>query len=161
MKTEGAHGIKRVLTDLYQHGLAGIVLVGAATADQQLQDAILSKMRKLSSKQTNELFTGFGPLSSFSAKTAVAYALGLIDVQTRQRLDGVRKIRNSFAHADELTTFNDANVRTLMSKLPPDAPTDKKNEQLYFWHLCQVEEHLVASAGPHIRRSSAEGRMEA
>jgi hypothetical protein len=61
---------------------AAIVLLGAAIADQQIQDAILTKMKKLSRKLEDELFTAYGPLSSLSAKTAVAYALDILDTTT-------------------------------------------------------------------------------
>src|SRR5260221_5494128 len=78
---------------------ASAVLLGAAIADQQLQDAILTRMRKLSRKLENEHFTGYGPLSSLSAKIALAYALGLVDATAHKRLTVARQIRNKFAHA--------------------------------------------------------------
>ena len=90
-------------TQLRTH--ASTALLGAAISDQQLQDAILSKMRKLSRRLEEELFTGYGPLSSLSAKIALAYALELLDTTAHKRLTVARQIRNKFAHADDLLTF--------------------------------------------------------
>ena len=154
-KPIGLGAVPILLNDFYQRGLAGFVLLGAAIADQQLQDAILSKMRKLTRKETDELFTGFGPLGSLSAKTAMAYALGLMDARTRDRLHGIRRIRNRFAHAEELMNFKHPDIKALMAKLPQDAPSEKREEHVYMWHLGEVETHLVATAGPQIRRSGA------
>ena len=83
---------KLTLTDIYQRTHAGAVLLGAAIADQQLKNALLTKMRKLSRKLEKELFTGYGPLSSLSAKIALAYALGFIDNITRSRLTVARSL---------------------------------------------------------------------
>jgi hypothetical protein len=144
---------KPTLTDIYQRTHAGAVLLGAAIADQQLKNALLTKMRKLSRKLEKELFTGYGPLSSLSAKIALAYALGLIDNITRSRLTVARKVRNEFAHAEDVITFQHPEIRRLLARFPPDCDTGAKNEFLYMWHLVQVESHLVSIAGPHIRKS--------
>ena len=133
---------------------AGVVLACAAIVDQQLQDAILTKMKKLSRKIENELFTAYGPLSSLSAKIAVAYALGLVDATTYRRLTVARQIRNKFAHAADLLNFESLEIATLLAKFPTDCDKPVKNEHFYIWHLQQVELHLVNTAGPHIRKPS-------
>ena len=134
---------------------AGAALTGAAIADQQLQDALLTKMKKLSRKLEDELFKGYGPLSSLSAKIALAYALGLVDSTTHKRLTVMRQIRNKFAHADDFTTFESPEIRRLLAQFPADCDEQLKNEFLYMWHLGQVESHLVTTAGPHILKPSA------
>lgn len=45
-----------------------------------------------------ELLTGQGGLSSFSARISVAYAVGLISLRAADDLHLVRRIRNDFAH---------------------------------------------------------------
>lgn len=147
--------IDDVFNEVYRRTHASTVLLGAAIADQQLQDALLTKMAKLSRKLEEELFTGYGPLSTLSAKIALAYALGLIDHTARKRLTVMRQIRNKFAHADDFLTFETPAVQQLMSKFPSDCEGGERHERLYLWHLVQVESHLVATAGPHIRKSSA------
>ena len=105
-------------------------MLGAAIADQQLKNALLTKMRKLSRKLEKELFTGYGPLSSLSAKIALAYALGFIDNITRSRLTVARKVRNEFAHAEDVITFQHPEIRRLLARFPPDCDTGAKNEYL-------------------------------
>ena len=90
-----------LLTELLRKTHVSTALVGAAIADQQLQDAILTKMRPLNRDQRGRLFTGYGPLSSLSAKIDIAFAMGLLDSVTYDRLSVVRRIRNLFAHADQ------------------------------------------------------------
>lgn len=63
-------------------------------------------MVNLKNDVRDKLFTGYGPLASFSAKIDMAFALGLIDAEQRKTLNHVRHIRNVFAHADELLHFN-------------------------------------------------------
>jgi DNA-binding MltR family transcriptional regulator len=137
------------------HAHASIVLLGAATADQQLQDAIITKMKKISRKLEDELFTAYGPLSSLSAKIAVAYALDLVDATAYKRLTVARQIRNKFAHANEFITFESTEIAKLLAKFPPDCDRPIQGYEFYVWHLEQVEKHLVKTAGPHIRKPSS------
>ena len=133
---------------------ASAALLSAAIADQQLQDALLSKMRTLTRALNDELFTGYGPLSSLSSKIALAYALGLLDSAAHKRLTIARQIRNRFAHANELITFESPEIQRLLCQFPNDCDQDIKNEFLYLWHMQQVEAHLVSTAGPQIRKST-------
>jgi DNA-binding MltR family transcriptional regulator len=134
---------------------AGIALIGAAIADQQLQDALLTKMRKLSRKLQDELFSGYGPLSSLSAKIALAYALGLIDSVAHKRLTVARQIRNKFAHSGDIITFASPEIGQLLAKFPSDYEKSITNEFLYLWHLQQAELNLVESAGTDICKPSS------
>ena len=146
-----------VLNNLQLRMHAGIAVLGAAIADQQLEDAILTKMHKLSRKLHDELFTGYGPLSSLSSKIALAYALDLIDRTTYKRLTVARRIRNKFAHADEFLDLSSPPISQLLKKFPSDSERKLTNEYLYLWHLQQVEAHLVITAGPRIKKSTAAG----
>ena len=47
------------------------------------------------------MFEGVGPLSTFSAKAKLAFALKLVDSDQFHNLEIVRKIRNTFAHSFE------------------------------------------------------------
>lgn len=50
-------------------------------------------------KQLNrELYEGYGPLSSFSAKILFLYALGVISEEGKSELQIIKNIRNIFAH---------------------------------------------------------------
>src|SRR5258707_6979450 len=78
----------------------GLVLAGAAFLDDALRELLTAALRgNLSKRDRNQLFTHFGPLSTFSGRTLMAYGLGLIDERTRNSLDHLRsKIRNHFSH---------------------------------------------------------------
>lgn len=133
---------------------AGIALMGAAICDQQLQEALLTRMRKLRPALEKSLFFGYGPLSSFSAKIDLAYALELLDDKSYKRLSIARKIRNTFAHTDEFLNFESPDVVELINKLPEDGGKTLENSKLYLWHLQQVEAHLVSVAGSTILKPS-------
>lgn len=151
-KTSSLRGTFR---QLLQHTHAGTALIGAAIADQQLQDALLTKMRSLSRKLTDSIFSGYGPLSSFAAKIDLAFAFELIDEPTHERLTAARKIRNSFAHSDKFLTFDSPEISSALNKLPYNGNKALSNQDLYVWHLTAVEAHLVSVAGPTILKPSA------
>jgi hypothetical protein len=77
-----------------------IALVAATALDEFLKAAILTRLIKLTADEHEDLFgpNVSAPLSSFSARIKIGYALGLYDRQFREDLDLVRAIRNTFAH---------------------------------------------------------------
>lgn len=85
-----------------------------------LERAIDLNFLLLSRKKDNALFRDKGaPLSSFSAKIAVAHALGIFDDEYRDQLDRFRAIRNTFAHAIRPFDFNEPTIATECLKLDP------------------------------------------
>jgi hypothetical protein len=60
-----------------------------------------------------------GPLPRFSSQIKSAWAFGVIDVELRNDLDYVRKIRNEFAHKDEQKLFSTGRVWDLLERLSP------------------------------------------
>jgi hypothetical protein len=54
-------------------------------------------MRPLDKKLAGRLFKGYGPLSSFSAKIDLAYALKVTTLEIHNELHKIRDIRNAFA----------------------------------------------------------------
>jgi DNA-binding MltR family transcriptional regulator len=56
------------------------------------------------------LFSGTGGLATFSARTTLAYLLGLIPISVRDDLNLIRKIRNDFAHSSRVVSFGDAPI---------------------------------------------------
>src|SRR2546422_8611501 len=73
------------------------VILGAAKLDATLGQ-ILDRHLRPSLSSSDELLDGDSPLSTFSARIAVCYRLGLISSEFAKTLHQVRKIRNSFAH---------------------------------------------------------------
>jgi DNA-binding MltR family transcriptional regulator len=66
------------------------------------------------------------PFGTFSARIVGAYALGLIDLSVRKRLDQIRRIRNQCAHHILDITFLDQRIRdiVLTMKEPKASPQD-------------------------------------
>lgn len=76
----------------------GTVLVWASILDEMLTDLLRSFLIPLNNGKSDEIFEPDGPLSTFSAKTKIAFAVGLITKEEAECLNSVRKIRNDFAH---------------------------------------------------------------
>ena len=96
-----------------------IAMIGAATLERALEIAISSRFIPLTSNERKRLF-GYqtrGPLSDFSARIQFAYALNLVDSGTRDELEYIRAIRNIFAHAEQLITFETEEVRDICADL--------------------------------------------
>jgi len=94
----------------------GCVLVTISIIEKQLED-ILRKRILGSNKQLKELFTGFGPMSSFSAKIKLAYSFGIITSEASAELDRLKRIRNLFAHDPNLITFESKNIISMCESL--------------------------------------------
>ena len=79
----------------------GCVLVGAAMLDEVLRGILLGPLRD-DEETLRALFdAGSAPLSSFSAKIRLCYALGLVSKNTHADLHRVREIRNDAAHFEK------------------------------------------------------------
>jgi hypothetical protein len=60
-----------------------------------------------------------GPISTFSARSDLAYCLGLIPVGLRQNLKTIGDIRNSFAHDYLSLTLDADGIAELVNSLVP------------------------------------------
>lgn len=80
----------------------GVALIVAADLDDNLERAIKSRLVDASAAKDvslfAKLFSGYGPLSSFSGRIDLARGLQLIGEKTYQDLAIIRRIRNDFAH---------------------------------------------------------------
>jgi hypothetical protein len=108
------------IDSLHEIDARAAALVLASFIDSMLERAIDLNFLLLSRKKDNALFRDKGaPLSSFSAKIAVAHALGIFDDEYRDQLDRFRAIRNTFAHAIRPFDFNEPTIATECLKLDP------------------------------------------
>ncbi len=57
------------------------------------------------------LFRGYAPLSTFSAKIELCYAMGFISKKLYRSLTLVRKLRNDFAHEKHGVSFQEPKYR--------------------------------------------------
>jgi DNA-binding MltR family transcriptional regulator len=97
------HWIRNLATlqDELEHSTSdrSCVIVAAAYIDELLEYLLKNFLYSPSSeKEDKDLFSGYGPLSSFSSKILLSYRLGLISNYEYKTLQIIRKIRNAFAH---------------------------------------------------------------
>lgn len=80
--------------------------------EDALRRALVRWLRSLTRDEYDNLFGIMQPLSSFSAKIRLCYAMGIIGSQTRDELDLMRTIRNAFAHSGRELTFGTYEVKS-------------------------------------------------
>src|SRR6202171_4414435 len=90
---------------------AEIGIVAAAIIEEKLSEVLLTKMRPLSGEMKKRLFDGYGPLSSFSAKIDLSYALQILNKDQYDDLTVIRRIRNQFGHSMSLVNFDKSEIR--------------------------------------------------
>lgn len=96
----------------------GVAIVLASMVEDRLRWLIETKfVDGLSENKKNWIFNGTGPLSSFVAKTEVAFALGLIQEAVRNELKLIGRIRNKFAHEFRPVRFTDPEITKLCNQL--------------------------------------------
>jgi DNA-binding MltR family transcriptional regulator len=85
----------------------------AAILGASYLETLLEKLlrTKLVQTPTTDIFSGHGPLATFSSRTDVAYALGLFHEGVYHDLILVRRVRNEFAHDIDEASFDQASIR--------------------------------------------------
>ncbi len=96
---------------------AGVVIGGAAILDVKLEKCLKQAMRPMSKKLYGELFGPMRALGSFAPKIVMAYALRVIDLDMYRELEKIRKIRNVFAHTDDLLNLHSEKIAPLYGQL--------------------------------------------
>jgi hypothetical protein len=124
---------------------AHIAMAGAAELDNSLELLLLGKMHSLSRDLKDQLFSGYGPLSTFKAKIDISYALQLIPKELYISLKTINKIRNKFAHNKTYTKFDDLEIFELVRSLPGfDVAQQLKSLQfLYIVSKLKDECHML------------------
>jgi len=117
----------RLVKTLLEESDRGAVLAGAAYLDEDLRRLLRRAFQSLSDAD-DELAQLLGdeknlnaPLQTFSARTQVARAMGLISSIEARALGKVRKLRNKFAHdetVDKITPAMADSVRSVIKELP-------------------------------------------
>lgn len=80
--------------------------------------AVFLKAFLVEDPEIDELFHGFGPLSTFSQRISMSAAMGLISKPIRNELRAIKDIRNHFAHHPVEATFDDPDLDKPFNKLP-------------------------------------------
>jgi DNA-binding MltR family transcriptional regulator len=113
--------ITALLDELKKQTDRGVAIIASAVLEEIVALMILHRLVDLGSERRDAMFAKPGaPLSNFSAKIEMAFALGLIPNQTRLALHLIRDVRNKFAHRIESLTFDDPEVANMIAtRIPP------------------------------------------
>jgi len=93
-----------------------LVIVGAANIDDALREMLVSFLAE-SPVEIDELLDGDSPLSTFSARTRLAYRLRLIDATLVRACNLIRKMRNAFAHEAEAPSLESGPQKQRVAEL--------------------------------------------
>jgi DNA-binding MltR family transcriptional regulator len=100
----------RFFEDLQKETDRGTALLAAAF----LEDVLEASLRAYfvdDKGEADKLLVGDSPLGCLSARARLAYCLGLLGPDEYRDLNLVREIRNAFAHAARLVSFEDPGVK--------------------------------------------------
>lgn len=107
----------RFLFELNKESNRGSVLIAASSFDEWLSESIQAHL--LDDKVAKGLLNGVtAPLSSFAARTGLAYALGLIMEHEYKELNTLRSIRNAFGHSWNVVNFDTPKIQNQIEHLP-------------------------------------------
>src|ERR1039458_4966381 len=91
-------------------------IVAAVLLENSIEEALkyflLNHQRNASSSVHDDMFKNSGPLGSFSAKINLGYMLGLYTSGAWRDIDGIRDIRNDFAHDLTIQDFKSDSIRS-------------------------------------------------
>lgn len=109
---------QEITEQLKQKNDRGVAITCASMLEDRLRWLIETKfIDDLSERRKEKLFKGQGALSTFAAKTEIAFALGLIKPEVRDQLVIIAQIRNRFAHGFKSVRFTDPKIVELCEKL--------------------------------------------
>lgn len=106
-----------IFFEMAEDGARGCVLAGTSFIEDVLQGAVAYRFGHLSAKELKDLFEGTAPLSTYSAKIKIAYAMGIIGKRTRHDLEKLRELRNAFAHSTRRLTFDLPEIANIIDGL--------------------------------------------
>lgn len=127
--------LSQFLSELNKESDRGSVLIAASIFDEWLCEIIHAHL--LNDKVAKGLLNGAtAPLSSFAARTGLAYALGLIMEHEYKELNTLRCIRNAFGHSWNGVSFDTPKIQTQIEQLPwlgpKDVPSTPKTKFMFF-----------------------------
>lgn len=94
------------------------VLIFGSYLEDKIYDLIKAKLHDVRSKQIEDaLFGSNGPFATFGSRIAIAYHLGWIAEEQKERLTAFRKIRNKFAHEAFKTRLADEDLASHLKKI--------------------------------------------
>jgi hypothetical protein len=102
---------------LEQAPAVATAILGSSMVERDLDDMIVAKLKRKDDDTIALLSEQGGALSAFSTKIGLGYALGGIDSIDMFNLNIIRRVRNVFAHARKLVTFDHEVIRSELRKM--------------------------------------------
>lgn len=109
--------VTAIIAEMDTDGPRGAAILGAVLVEESLRLLLVANMRCTNRATADSLFGPMKPLSSFSAKIDLGFALGHYGDRTKCDLHRVREIRNAFAHARRLIDFSTPEVAQVCDQL--------------------------------------------
>ena len=120
--------LSKFLHSFNQESDRGAVLIAASILDEWLSEIIETFLVK--SKESKGLLFDFSaPLGTFSARTKMAYSLGLIEKKEFEEINIIRKIRNEFGHQWKDINFESNKIKKECTKFDWLGPQDDNIER--------------------------------
>lgn len=131
--------LQEIIANLLRDSDAANILRLASNVEEYLSRLLANSMPNISNSLRSTLFSGYGPLSNFSAKIDIAYAFGHINANLKRDLHAIRGIRNKIAHSTGRAHFNDSEMIKLLHKFndykPKECP-DIRDRVRYITNKC-------------------------
>jgi DNA-binding MltR family transcriptional regulator len=128
--------LAKIFQEMKSDSARGAVAAMSSLLEEALAEAIKRKLVPLGKEDLKALFEGDGPLSTFSARIRMGYALGIYGGKARRDLNLIREIRNAFVHSIRHLDFTTAEVAQLCATFHcrmaiADFDKDKPRDQFF------------------------------
>ena len=133
-----------MLAEIAEQSDRGAAIIAFAFLDDVLTEALQSRLHRYKHKGEDVskfMFTGAGPLATFSARRRLALMLGIVGPETYDDLERLAQIRNAFAHTRSRLTFESQRIKNLCEALI--TPTHGK---LFSRYVQSLPESVVSGA---------------
>lgn len=117
---ESRQRYKELFEEMFSESDRGCILIGASVLDETLKLYLRSRLERdehIAKYASEPLFSGMGPLSTFSSRIKLSYCLGLIEKWEFEDLERIRKIRNKAAHEYSGKSFSDNEIVQITKEL--------------------------------------------
>jgi hypothetical protein len=114
------------VADLSAESDRGAIMIAATQVEDMLEHRIVQLMPNALASEPlrKKVFEIDGPIASFSRKTLVAFAMGIIDERYKDLIELVREIRNACAHSRKPISMKTPELRAICEVLIADILAD-------------------------------------
>lgn len=102
----------------------------ASLLEDALTVALIQNFKKLTKQEERNIFGPEMPLSTFSSKIKISYALGICDKRQFNNLDAIRHIRNAFSHSKRPRDFSTQEISKMCEFIEPKKFARHKHSEL-------------------------------